>query len=144
MHIIIKRRCRNRIRKKARGAVQVTSPPFVLVRFFIFLNDGIHGIPFCFHVRYQFKLCPASVQVVILTVNLKVSISLQIICQKSHTTFEGHDFGSQTQPFDFFFGQFYAEYFNESLCIDIKQIHIALDFIQINLILCTCACTKTD
>ena len=44
----------------------MTSPPFVLVRFFIFLNDGIHGIPFCFHVRYQFKLCPASVQVVIL------------------------------------------------------------------------------
>ena len=54
----------------------------------IFFHDFMHLAPLFLHIADQLELCSAPIQIMFLSMDLEVCISLQIICQETHTTFK--------------------------------------------------------
>ena len=92
---------------------------FLYCFLFIFYNFH-HGIPFLFHVRHQFELRSRAIQIVSFSVDLEVMISLQLICQKTHTALIRHDLRSHRQHLDLRIGKTSSASFLESVVIYFK------------------------
>ena len=56
----------------------------------IFLDNFLHPLPLLFHIPNQLELRSAAIQILPRSVDFKISIPLQIICQETHTTLKGH------------------------------------------------------
>ena len=79
-----------------------------------------------------------------LSVNLEIMISLQIVCEETHSTFKGHKDCSHGKHIQFCLSQRTATAFNEAFDINFIQMKITGHLRQIFLILCSGTCAKTD
>ena len=58
----------------------------------VFFDNCLHLFPFIFHIGNQFKLSAGAIQIVLWPVNLKIRVPAEVIGQKTHAAFVGHDF----------------------------------------------------
>ena len=63
---------------------------YVFLYLFILIYNLFHPGKFFFHVFHQFELCSATIQIMSLSMNLEIMISLQIVCEETHPTCKGH------------------------------------------------------
>ena len=110
---------------------------YVFLYLFILIYNLFHPGKFFFHVFHQFKLCSAAIQIMSLSVNLEIMISLQIVCEETHSTFKGHKDCSHGKHIQFCLSQCTATTFNETFDINFIQVKIAGHLRQVFLILCS-------
>ena len=117
---------------------------YVFLYLFILIYNLFHPGKFFFHVFHQFKLCSAAIQIMSLSVNLEIMISLQIVCEETHSTFKSHKDCSHGKHIQFCLSQRTATAFNEAFDVNFIQMKITGHLRQIFLILCSGTCAKAD
>ena len=76
--------------------------------------------------------------------NAEVMISLQMVCQETHSTLKGHQDCTHRKHFHLQICEGTATAFQKSFYIHLKQMKVTGHFGNILLILCCRACAKTD
>lgn len=110
----------------------------------IFPNNFPHLLKTLFHLVDQTELRSCSYQIVFRIIGFKIGISLEIICQKTDATFQGHQPCPPRKTFDLLFCQDVFCLLQISLHIQLVQRKIKMYQIQILLILRRCRRTKAD
>ena len=64
------------------------------------LDNGGHLIPFGFHVSNQLELGPSTVQVMALTVDSEVMVTVDVVGQETQTAFQSHQLGTHGKHFN--------------------------------------------
>ena len=83
----------------------------------VFFDNCLHLFPFIFHIGNQFKLSAGAIQIVLWPVNLKIRVTAEVIGQKTHAAFVGHDFCTKRKGGNFIVCQAAAAAFQKALHI---------------------------
>lgn len=110
----------------------------------VFPQNLIHPFKLLFHLLHQTELGSGPHQIVLRISRLKIYISLEIICQETHSALQGHQPCPPRQTVNFRRSQHISCHFQISLYIKLIQMKVKMNLIEIRLVLFCRRSAKTN
>ena len=92
--------------------------------FAVFFNDFLHCFPLLFHIFYQLELCSAAVKIMVFSVDLEVSVAVQVIGKEAHTALKSHHNCTDGEHLKLTFGKSALCALNKALNVKLVKVNI--------------------